>query len=923
MAAEMRLFPSSDGNTIDIEVTGQGRISIVMECNESIDQVIVSRIDNNAITHARLQGYLNVGDILISVNGRVILDEDFEDTVAFIEMLKISNQQRRLKFLNGSKMSIEKYCDLSLRSAQDGKDKFGFLFKSEYFSDLDIEKFQKQNAQILAERDIQFVAYLKSIGGLENLKPVGVFKPSPVLKDLVRKGVPMAFRPSVWLHCSLASNHRKVFSADYYQSCLSKCNDANFLSEKVKEDIEKDLGRTFPQHQFFTANDDGINSLRRVLQAYAVHNPEVGYCQALNFLAGTMLLYMAEEDSFWLFVTALDTLLPRDYFTKSMVGVYCDQVVLSHMISLHLPEVYEVLEREHLQLPLITVSWFMCCYVNTIRHDVALRIWDMFFNEGVKVIFRIAMALFKLNEEKIISAKDGGELFMIMRDLGQTVIDADLLISTAYKDFPYQLSSNFLQSSKRSTSPRLKIQSPYGVVPNVLNGFGLAHVGPIISNSEKSEKVRVGPKKSYSTDDISYEDTEETGLSGSVRKSRTFSTDMIFGYGRSSSLSSSSSKSPTATTFSFTNLFTSLHSPSTSTLPSSGSSQSNHSNNDSPVESESVETKIAEIPISTHTDGASPKTPANNAFSFNQNQPLDHIPDVKLTLHSKESPALLLRRRVSVSIARDVNANTNVNAINGDDSVESEIEESRGERDSGHSVEILLSDVGSKKSDVEKSNSLTSFGVTSPKKSGYNKFKRGDIEELRNRFRPDLEEKFRNMEKMRQEWRDEEKKESSRNSTPQKQKNIEEGEGDKVEIENAQLKLDLNDEVDSDSDDSVENENSKKEREPHLESSASNIAKEQESDPKEKYQIEMEEIKDNASDASSYDDDDDEDDDSTCELDIIDDAFIDSNGSKENKNNPKAEAEVEVENDDINEEKSSMWSLQWLLNRTRGNEIVV
>ena len=30
----------------------------------------------------------------------------------------------------------------------------------------------------------------------------------------------------------------------------------------------------------------GIEALRRVLLAFSVHNPEVGYCQSINFLAG-------------------------------------------------------------------------------------------------------------------------------------------------------------------------------------------------------------------------------------------------------------------------------------------------------------------------------------------------------------------------------------------------------------------------------------------------------------------------------------------------------------------------------------------------------------------------------------------------------------------------------------------------------------
>lgn len=39
----------------------------------------------------------------------------------------------------------------------------------------------------------------------------------------------------------------------------------------------QDLPRTFPGHP--ALDDDGRNALRRLLTAYARHNPSVGYCQ--------------------------------------------------------------------------------------------------------------------------------------------------------------------------------------------------------------------------------------------------------------------------------------------------------------------------------------------------------------------------------------------------------------------------------------------------------------------------------------------------------------------------------------------------------------------------------------------------------------------------------------------------------------------
>lgn len=48
----------------------------------------------------------------------------------------------------------------------------------------------------------------------------------------------------------------------------------------------QDLPRTFPGHP--ALDEDGRNALRRLLTAYARHNPSVGYCQV--FACGCSVL---------------------------------------------------------------------------------------------------------------------------------------------------------------------------------------------------------------------------------------------------------------------------------------------------------------------------------------------------------------------------------------------------------------------------------------------------------------------------------------------------------------------------------------------------------------------------------------------------------------------------------------------------------
>lgn len=49
-------------------------------------------------------------------------------------------------------------------------------------------------------------------------------------------------------------------------------------------EVERDVARTFPTHSYFR-EDEARAALTRVLSAYAIWNPSLGYCQSMNFIA--------------------------------------------------------------------------------------------------------------------------------------------------------------------------------------------------------------------------------------------------------------------------------------------------------------------------------------------------------------------------------------------------------------------------------------------------------------------------------------------------------------------------------------------------------------------------------------------------------------------------------------------------------------
>jgi sulfur transfer complex TusBCD TusB component (DsrH family) len=160
----------------------------------------------------------------------------------------------------------------------------------------------------------------------------------------------------------------------------------------AKAQVEKDLPRTFPAHSLL----DGVgrDALRRVLLAYAKHNPSVGYCQGLNFLAGLLLLLMPEESAFYVLGTIVEEILPGYFVTKQMLAPSVDQKVLRILCEKKFPTLMETLDKFNMPLSAITLNWFLCIFVNRLPWETALRVWDvLLFRRDRTVLFQATLAL--------------------------------------------------------------------------------------------------------------------------------------------------------------------------------------------------------------------------------------------------------------------------------------------------------------------------------------------------------------------------------------------------------------------------------------------------------------------------------------------------------------------------------------------------
>lgn len=157
--------------------------------------------------------------------------------------------------------------------------------------------------------------------------------------------------------------------------------------------------------------------LFNVLATFAHQNKDVGYCQGLNYIAGLLLLATKDEEaSFWLLKALVEKILPQ-YYIVTMTGLLIDLDVLDELVHKYEPVVHRHIQNVGMPWAMGTTKWFICLYSEVLPAETVFRIWDCLFNEGSKIIFRVAITLIRLHKDKILQTSELGELIGCFRDM--------------------------------------------------------------------------------------------------------------------------------------------------------------------------------------------------------------------------------------------------------------------------------------------------------------------------------------------------------------------------------------------------------------------------------------------------------------------------------------------------------------------------
>uniref|UniRef100_A0A1D2AGT9 Rab-GAP TBC domain-containing protein n=1 Tax=Auxenochlorella protothecoides TaxID=3075 RepID=A0A1D2AGT9_AUXPR len=253
------------------------------------------------------------------------------------------------------------------------------------------------------------------------------------LKRLCRRGVPPSLRPWVWGEVSGARARRAARHPSYYAGMAEL---GRHESPWVHQ-IELDAPRTFPQNGW-VQGQQGQAALTRVLCAFAMHSPEVGYCQGMNYIAALLLLALEcdQEAAFWVLASLIDGrqgILYQDMYARDLSGTHVEMRSLHALVATKLPALHDHLAALRCDMSILATDWFLCLFCTALPAEAAARVWDALLCEGPKVLFRVALALMRGAEPALLAAEDAGALLRAMRDAAADAHDRDRLMHDAFE----------------------------------------------------------------------------------------------------------------------------------------------------------------------------------------------------------------------------------------------------------------------------------------------------------------------------------------------------------------------------------------------------------------------------------------------------------------------------------------------------------
>ena len=165
-----------------------------------------------------------------------------------------------------------------------------------------------------------------------------------------------------------------------------------------------------------------INQLRDVLYAFTTRNVSINYCQGLNAIVAYLLQMtnFKEEETFYLFLTIMEKVLPHDYYLFG-IGVEAELNVIMNLLEKYEAELFQHLNQiggVGILFSIIT-QFVTSLLIFKMDKNISTFVFNCFLGfvlleDSFLYFYKIILAIFKFLEDDLLKCKD-------MRQVNDTI----------------------------------------------------------------------------------------------------------------------------------------------------------------------------------------------------------------------------------------------------------------------------------------------------------------------------------------------------------------------------------------------------------------------------------------------------------------------------------------------------------------------
>jgi len=340
----------------------------------------------------------------MDIKNSFILKEEIKNNL--INTIKTNSEIKRNTIFEAEEISF-----MNFPSEKIDFDDFGFLLKYEKKKYNNNEKEEKSNERL--------IKWTKMLENFEEFKRNNYSK----LKNRVRKGIPDCMRSSAW---PILANINKIRKKGVYENLIQSLKEEKNLEDE--EIIIRDLHRTFPKHYLFMEKlGEGQRALYRVLTCYSKFNKKTGYVQGMGFCSALFLTYLNEECSFWMLHSLMKNYGMEGFFLKGFPELRITLYVFLSLLKKILPKCFNLLKKFQVYPTMFASQWFITFYSCVFDFNILVRIFDCVFLEGFKIIYRIALAIFKINQEELLKKQSFENIMDFLKSITKNIDENELM----------------------------------------------------------------------------------------------------------------------------------------------------------------------------------------------------------------------------------------------------------------------------------------------------------------------------------------------------------------------------------------------------------------------------------------------------------------------------------------------------------------